>query len=236
LTPELNRQEAKDAFYHIEVEVPFLLAVQDPETTRPYIYKKTPWGSIERVEARTDGTPTALTAPKRKKNVRTGEVEIKTGPCFSFRTVNGDIHLPWGGPFGVLKQGLRRTLDSKNKAKYDTPKLDLMKIYPRIVKIPGPIDSQTKGKNPTVVLTTRHTAKGDVMVNEFFDYIQNKAFDFYMEVDSGCPVNKEKFVELIKGLNTLDTFGASKRGEVKVRSIKIVAPFSDEEIRKLEKA
>lgn len=232
LTGELEKQEAKDAMYHIEAEIPLLLATQDPETVRPYVYKKTGWGSIERVEQRLDGTPTALTAPKRLRKQRTGESEVKTGRCFSFRTQGKDVLVPWGGPFGVLKQGLRRTLEARNKMRYDGLKLDLMRVYPRQVKVEVPIDSQKEGKNPLVVLTTRHTQKGDVMVDEFFDYLEHRKINFYVEVDSGCPVNDEYFVELIKGLNTLDNFGAAKRGSVLIQKIAKVK-LSPAELRKL---
>ena len=232
LTPELEKQEAKDAFYYIEAHIPFLLATQDPETARPYVYKKTGWGSIERVEATHQGTPVALTAPKRRTRRRTGEEEIKTGRCFSFRTKNGEVFLPWGGPFGVLKQGLRRTLEAKNKMKYENPKLDLIRIYPKTVKVPGPIDSQANGKNPLVVLTTRHTNKGDVMVDEFFDFVEHRDVHFYVEVDSECPINDEAFTGLVKSLNTLDNFGAAKRGSVEVKTIKRVK-LSKAELTKL---
>jgi hypothetical protein len=235
LTPELNKKEAKDEFYQIHAEVPFLLAVQDPETVRPYVYKRTGWGSIERVEARTDGTPTTLTAPKKKTKRRTGEEEIKSGRCFSFRTVGTDVLIPWGGPFGVLKQGLRRSLEAKGKLRYDNARLDLIKVYPVNVRVSAPIDSQKPTKNPKVVLTTRHTQSGDVMVDEFFDYLENRKFDFYIEVDSGCPVNEEKLTEMFGSLNTLDNFGASKRGQVKITGIERVN-ISGDALRKLEKA
>ena len=235
LTGELEKQEAKDALYYIEAEIPFLLATQDPETVRPYTYKKTGWGSIERVESHTDGTPTALTAPKRKTRQRTGESEIKQGRCFSFKAEGKNILIPWGGPFGVLKQVLRRTLDAKNKMRYENAKLDLIRIYPRLVKTEFPIDSQKEGKNPQVVLTTRHTQKGDVMVDEFFDYLEHRKVNFYMEIDSGCPINDEKFVEMVKSLNTLDNFGAAKRGSVVINTIKRVK-LSPVELRKIAEA
>lgn len=233
LTGELNKQEEKDAFYHVKGKLGLLLATQDPETVRPYIYKKTGWGSIERVEARTDGTTVSLTAPKRTKKVRTGEEEIKQGRCFSFRVQDGEVLIPWSGPFGVFKQGLRRTLEAKNKMKYDNPKLDLIRSYPRYIRVKAPIDSQTKNKSPLVVLTTRHTAKGDVMVDEFFDYLQDRPIEFYVEVDSGCPINDEKFVEQLKSLNTLDNFGAAKRGSVTISAVQRVK-LDLEEKRKLE--
>src|SRR5438105_12883070 len=104
LTPELNKLELKDRYYYIEAEIPYLLATQDAKTARPYTFKKTGWGSIERVESHTEGTPLDKIAPRRKGKKRIGEEEIKTGRCFSFQINNNQVLLPWGGPFGVLKQ------------------------------------------------------------------------------------------------------------------------------------
>jgi hypothetical protein len=230
LTSELTKLEAKDRYYYIEAEIPYLLATQDPKTTRQYTYKKTGWGSIERVESHTEGagTPSSQTAPRRKGRKRTGEEEIKTGRCFSFRTTeNNEVLLPWGGPFGILKQGLRRTLDAKGKMRYENPKLDLIRIFPKTVKVPAPLNSMIND-TPEAVLTTRHSMGGDVMVDEFFDYIENKPVSFYVEVDSECPINEEKFVGLMKSLTTLDNFGAAKRGQVKIQSIKQVNLSKDE--------
>ena len=102
LTPDMDKLEGLDKYYKIEAHIGKMLAPQDAQTVRPYIYKKTGWGKIERVEARTDGTPTDLTAVRRKKRTRAGEGEVKTGQCWSFAQKNGVVFVPWGGPFGIF--------------------------------------------------------------------------------------------------------------------------------------
>ena len=223
LTDELRKLEAKDRFYQIKGEIEYMLAPQDRLFVRPYTYRKTGWGKIERIEAKEDGTPTDLTAPRRKKKVRTGASEVSTAECWSFETFDGGILLPWGSSWGLFKNALRRTLDAKND-RYTNPKLDNTKVYPKKLFINGPIDSQTEHNNPEVVLEPRHTQKGDVRVDVFFDYIKAKQMNFFIEVDSGSPINDEKFVEIIKSLNTLDNFGPSKRGEIRIDSIMQVKP------------
>lgn len=246
LTPMLEKMEAKDRFYKIEATIVRLLAPQDAETVRQYIYQKTPWGKIERVEARTDGTPTEMTAPRRKKKTREGESEIKTGQCWSFLTQpNGEeakpqVLVPWGGGFGIFKVAWRRTLLAKGD-RYTNPKLDLIQIYPEKLLVDGPIDSLEVGKepeangnnmHPKVVLTNRNVRTGKVMVEEFFDYLLDRKITFYVEVDSGNPINEEKFVEMVKSINTLDSFGPSKRGRLRIDKIEQIK-LSPEEVRDL---
>lgn len=233
LTDELAKLEVKDRFYKIEATLIHLLAPQNPETVRPYVYKKTGWGGIERVESYTDGTPTQTTAPRTRKKGRKGESEVKTGQCWSFghdgkptedKKQNGGKHilLPWGGSWGIFKNAWRRTLDAKAD-KYTNPKLDLIKIYPKTLAIEGKIDSQQDGRMPQVVLTKRNVRGGSsVMVEEFFDYLEDKKANFYIEVDSENPINEEKFVGMIKSLNTLDSFGPSKRGEIRIEKVEYV--------------
>jgi len=116
-----------------------------------------------------------------------------------------------------------RSLEAQKRLKYDAPSLSLIKVYPVWLNVgKAPCESMREGATPEVVLQTRHTANGDVMVEVFFDYIENRRAKFFMEVDSECPINEEKFVALVKTINTLDTIGPSKRGSIKVLSIKQV--------------
>lgn len=233
LNPELRKQEAKDRFYLVAANLRTLLAPQDPETTRLYQYKKTGWGKIVRVEATTDGSPTAETAPRRKRKTRSGEGETKETGCWSFKSDgNGGLLLPWAGSFGLLKSGLRRTLAAKNKLKYDNPGLDLIKVYPKRLQIAGPIDSLQDGSLPEVVLTNRNTQRGTVMVEEFFDYIKNRTAKFILRVDSEATINEEKFIGVLKSISNLDNFGPSKRGEIEIKEVQEVK-LSPEEVENL---
>jgi len=241
LTDMLAKAEAKDRFYEIEVLIERLLAPQ--HYTRPFTYVKGGWGEIKRIESVVDGAPEAQRSPRRKLKGRKGEVEIKTGECWTFKLVNEkgevvsapaswkDVYivLPWGTHFGIWKQSLRRSLDAQKRLKYDAPSLSLMKVYPVWLNVgSAPCESMREGATPEVVLETRHTANGDVMVEVFFDYIENRRAKFFMEVDSECPINEEKFVALVKTINTLDVIGPSKRGSIKVLSVRQVVPTEAE--------
>lgn len=85
-----------------------------------------------------------------------------------------------------------------------------------------------------MVLTTRHTQRGDVMVEEFFDWIANRHIEFYVETDAECSINDHKLEGLFKSLNTLDTFGPSKRGDIRITGLQAIPTMSQEEIHKLE--
>lgn len=236
LTPQLQLLEAKDKLYRVRVKINKILAPQF--VTRPYSYRKKGWGEIERVESHTDGTPTTTRAPRRTKRIRTGESEVKQTDCWTFKIVDKKIHLPWGGPWGLFKGALRRSLDAMNKLKYENVRLDLIRVLPvengekrtkpckcgyeSCIQLEGPADSLQEDNLPQIVLETRHTQRGDVMVETAFDWIANREFEFLTEIDSECPLNEEKFVGLLKSLNTLDNFGPSKRGSLTVTSIQEV--------------
>lgn len=193
LTPELIKLEGKDRFYQIKGSIVKMLAPQDPHFVREYVYRKNGWGKIERVEAKTDGSPTDQTAPRRKLRTRKGEVEIKTASCWSFDANNGTIRLPWAGSFGLFKQAWRRTLEAKGNLEYVNAKLDLMRVYPSILKVKGPIDTLADGQEPAVILTPRNTTRSaSIRVEEFFDCISNRPIDFFVEVDSESPINEER--------------------------------------------
>lgn len=235
LSSEIQKLEAKDKHYRVQATINQLLAPQ--HATRPFEYKKKGWGEIERVEVRTDGTPTGKRAPTIKTTARQGKSEIKRADCWTFKIIDGKIHLPWGGPWGLFKGALRRSLESQNKLRYDNVKLDLVRVYGAegksdevklcacgeythgCLKLDGPVDSMNDGGIPKVVLETRHTSKGDVMVEVFFDYILNRKIEFFIELDSECPLNEEKFVAIAKSINTLDNFGPSKRGSMSIAGI-----------------
>jgi len=233
LTPELVKAEAKDKFYLIQGKIVRLLAPQ--HYTRPFTYKKKGWGSIERVEITQDGTPQDLRAPKKKRRVRTGEEEIKTADCWTFKTEKDTVLLPWGTHFGLLKKSLFRSLEAQRKLRYEAAPLGLMRIYPLWLPAgKAPPESMKNDKIPEVILETRHTQSGDVMVEVFFDYIEDRDFNCLVEVDSEAPVNDEKFVALIKSLNTLDTVGPAKRGQIQIDKVALVE-VSEEDLEKLEK-
>jgi hypothetical protein len=227
LTTELEKAESKDRFYLIEGKVVRLLAPQHYK--RPFTYKKSGWGSIERLETIQDGTPADLRAPKRKRRVRKGEEEIKTGDCWTFKNEKDHIFLPWGTQFGIFKKSLLRSLEAQKKLRYDAAPLGLMKVYPTWLNIGKiPCESMNDKNIPEVILETRHTQSGDVMVEVFFDYIENRDFSCIVEIDSEAPMNEEKFVALVKTLNTLDTIGPSKRGQLSITKITQVEPSIDE--------
>jgi len=235
LSSELAKAEEKDRFYLIEGTILRLLAPQ--HYSRPFTYRKKGWGSIERVETTQDGTPSDLRAPKKKRRVRTGDQEIKIGDCWTFADQLGGIHtgngknvyLPWGTHFGLFKKSLLRSLEAQRKLRYEAAPLGLMKVYPLWLDIgKTPCESMKNDALPEVILETRHTQGGDVMVEVFFDYIENRSFKCLVEVDSEAPVNEEKFVALVKSLNTLDTIGPSKRGEIRIDKISQVKPTEDE--------
>jgi hypothetical protein len=231
LTPELIKAEGKDRFYTIEGVIKRMLAPQDPKLVRPYTYSKDGWGKVTRVESNEDGAPTALRAKRRSTKVRTGESEVKAGPCWAFNVVDGNIMLPWENQFGIFKKSLQRSLEAQNKMKYDTPRLSLMRVYPQWLNVgKAPADSQMPGNSPFVVLETRHTQKGDVMVEVFFDYVVDRPFKTVVEVDSECPLNEEKLVALFKSLNTLDTVGPAKRGHLQINKIDQIKQPSDDEL------
>ena len=238
LTSQLALAESKDKFYQIEGELKRLLAPQNFQ--RPFQYKKGGWGQIERVESTSDGTVEVKRAVRRKARVRRGEVEIKTGDCWTFRTAkNGDektedILVPWATPFGILKKSLLRSLAAQRRLRYDKDPLDLIKVYPLWLNVgKAPCESLNEGRVPERVLETRHTQGGDVMVDVFFDFIEKRPFTSFLEVDSEAPINEERLVALLKTLNTLDCVGASRRGSMRIDHIKEIA-LDEEDFEKLE--
>lgn len=243
LTAQLEKAEAKDRFYVIEATINRLLAPQ--HYTRPFTYKKKGWGEIVRVETTQDGTPTDMRAPRRKRRRRKGEEEIRVGDCWTFKTTDDSklkklfktthILIPWGTNFGLFKSSLRRSLGAQRRLRYDSLPLGLIKVYPLWLDVgEAPIDSTKKDRLPEVILETRHTSKGDVMVEVFFDYIENRKVKFFVEIDSECPLNEEKWVALVKTLNTLDIIGPSKRGSITIEKMSKVK-LTTEETKKLEK-
>jgi hypothetical protein len=233
LTADMKKLAMGDQWYRIR-GVTTILAPQDPRFVRPYTYRKNGWGKIERVEAKTDGSPTQQTAPRRMKRTRSGEGETKIGTCWSFQQEDGPssaVLLPWGGSYGLMKQGIRRSFDAQHKMSYFYPQLDEIKVYPTLLKVKGPIESLEAG--PEVLLVPRNViGRGSIRVEEFFDYVEDRDVEFLMEVDSESPINEEKFVAMLKALNTLDSFGPTKRGKFDVTKIEKVS-LSESEKEKL---
>lgn len=222
LTGELQKAETKDRFYKVTGVIMRLLAPQDVRYVRQVRYEKTGWGKITRFETIEDGTPTATRQPRKGMRSRTGDKEIKEGQCWSFRNENGFLLLPWAGEFGVLKSSLRRSLAAQRKLRYESLPLSLIRAYPTWLLLGDAPCESVKRNLPEIVLETRHTQRGDVMVEAFFDFVENRKIDFIMEVDSECPLNDEKLVGLMKSLNTLDNIGAAKRGRVEIGTIEQV--------------
>lgn len=236
LTENLAKLEAKDKFYAVHGTIVRMLAPQDPKYQRGFTYTKKGWGQIERVESTQDGTPTEKRAPIRRGKTRTGESEVKTGGCWSFNIAkNGLIHkeecvlLPWGTHFGLFKRALFRSLEAQKKLRYESAPLGLIRVYPTWLNVgPAPCESMADKKMPEVILETRHTQRGDVMVEAFFDYVLNRPFECYLEVDSEAPINEEKLVGMLKSLNTLDTIGPAKRGSLEISKVSQVQMEPDD--------
>lgn len=233
-TPELVKAEAKDRFYQITGTIERMLAPQD--ATRPFVYKKKGWGTIERVETTSDGTPEDLRAPKKKRKMRKGEEEIKSADCWTFRLDKDEhIMLPWGTDFGIFKKSLRRSLEAQRKLRYESAPLSLIRVYPAWLDLgKAPAESMRDNNIPERILETRHTQGGDVMVDVFFDYVENRPFTTIIQIDSEAPINEEKFVALIKTLNTLDNVGPSKRGRIRIEKVAALQ-VSPDELEKLRK-
>jgi hypothetical protein len=103
--------------------------------------------------------------------------------------------LPWGSHFGIFKKSLLRSLEAQKKLRYDAAPLALIKVYPLWLDTgKAPCESMQDKRIPEVILETRHTQGGDVMVEAFFDYIENRDFTCYLEVDSEAPINEERLV------------------------------------------
>lgn len=234
LTTELQKAEAKDRYYKISGVLIRLLAPQDPRYVRQVKYEKTGWGKITRFETIEDGTPTATRSPKKSARIRTGDKEIKEGACWSFRKEGDQLLLPWATSFGVFKSSLKRSLNAQRKLRYDAAPLDLMRVYPTWLPL-GKAPSESEKRNlPEIILETRHTQRGDVMVEAFFDFVENRKIDFILEVDSEAPINDEKLVGLLKSLNTLDNIGPSKRGRMQIDSVEQVV-LSETDLESLDK-
>jgi len=233
LTVEIAKLESKDRFYQVNAIIERLLAPQHYK--RPFTYTKKGWGEIVRVEQTVDGTPTDLTAPKRRRKARKGESEVKVGDCWTFKEDKGDLYLPWATGFGLCKSALRRSLEAQRRLRYDSLPLNLMKVYPLWLNVgKAPCESMKEDRLPEIVLETRHTQSGDVRVEAFFDYIENREVQWLMEVDSECPINEEKFVALVKTVNTLDVIGPSKRGSMRILKLVQVEPDA-KELEKMQK-
>jgi hypothetical protein len=233
LTPELVKAEAKDRFYLVEGTIKRMLAYQ--QYSRPIKIVKAGWGSIERVESFQDGSPTDKRAPSKKSKIRTGESETRIDKCWTFKEENGHLFVPIGDNWGLIKSSLRRSLTAQKKVRYDAPPLELMLVYPLWLDVgKAPPESLVDGHGPEKILETRNTPKGRVMVETFWDYIENRPLKFILEVDSECPINEEKLVALLKSLNTLDSPGPSKRGKLKITKIDRVQP-SEKELEKMSK-
>lgn len=235
LTPELEKAEAKDRFYQIEGAIKILLAPQDKRYERSYTYTKKASWSTERVELTQEGTPTDMRAPRRRRRIRKGESQTRGDKCWSFKVGDKHIFVPWGTNFGVFKSSLFRSVRAQKKEKYSAAPLELMRVYPTWLDVgKAPCESMKDGKEPQCILTKRHGGAASTRVEEFFDYIENRSFKCFMEVDSENPINEEKFVALIKTLNTLDTIGPGKRGKFKIEKVARVE-LSVDEIEKMEK-
>jgi hypothetical protein len=239
-TADLAKAETKDKYYMIQGKIKRLLAPQF--YSRPFTYKKKGWGTIERTETQQDGTPTDKRSPRKSTRMRRGEEEIKTADCWTFKVEKSDgklrkddhIFIGWGDHFGLLKSSLRRSLEAQRKLRYEAAPLALIKVYPVWLDLgKAPCESLKEGRIPEVILETRHTQRGDVMVEAFFDFVENREFTCYLEIDSECPLNDEKLVGMVKSLNTLDTIGAAKRGSMQITKIAQIK-LTDEELKKLE--
>jgi len=231
MTAEMQKLALKDTFWSIDLTINRLLAPQDPLYQRPFEYKKKGWGQIERIETTQDGTPTTKRAPKRKRRVRKGESEIKSGDAWSFREVQDHILLPWGSHFGLWKKTLQRSIIAQKRESYNTAPLALIKVYPLWLDVgKAPCESRKGNAIPERVLERRNVrgSKGNVMVEVFFDYVADRRVQFIQRVDGENPINDEKIVALMKTINVLDDIGPSRRGSFRLNNIQKVKPTASE--------
>lgn len=234
LSELLAKAKAKDKYFKIDGKFNKLLSPQNQAYRRPFTYKTDGWGSIERVETNTDGTEKDKRTPTTKGRIRAGVMAIKTTGCWSFRTLNGKLLLPWDSPFGVFKSSLIRSLKAQMQKKYETEPLNLIKVYPSWLEVgDAPCESMKEGMLPQIVMEQRNTQKGKVMVEAFYDYIEDRHFSCIIKVDGESPIDDASLVAMIKTLDTLDNIGASKRGAMTIGKISQVK-LSAEEIELLE--
>jgi hypothetical protein len=234
-TGKMQKLCEKDTWWLLDLTIDKLLAPQDELYKRPFRYVKKGWGKIERIETTQDGTPTIEREPKRKKKIRKGESEIKDGDAWAFREDDGHILLPWGAHWGLWKKTLLRSIIAQRKERYETAPLALVKVYPLWLDCgKTPCESRKDNNVPERVLTKRNVQSGaNTMVDEFFDWIANRHVQFLIRIDGENPINDEKFIALVKTVNTLDDIGPSRRGSMHVNGIKKVK-LSDKEISNLE--
>jgi hypothetical protein len=232
---KLAKLSEKDTWWLVDLTIDKLLAPQDPLYTRPFQYVKKGWGTIERVEEWGDGTPTVAREPKRKRKIRKGESEVKTGDAWSFREEDGRILLPWGTHWGLFKKTLMRSIIAQRKERYETAPLALIKVYPMWLDVgKAPCESRKDKNVPERVLEKRNVSgQSNTMVETFFDWISNRRVQFLMKIDGENPINDEKVIGLLKTVNTLDDIGPARRGSMHINGIKKVK-LSEEEIRGLE--
>jgi len=231
----LAKLSEKDMWWLVDLTIDKLLAPQDPLYTRPFQYIKKGWGMIERIETTQDGTPTTTREPKRKKRVRKGESEVKTGDTWSFREEDGKVLLPWGTHWGLFKKTLMRSIIAQKKERYETAPLALIKVYPLWLDIgKAPCESRKDKNVPERVLQKRNVyGQSNTMVETFFDWVANRRVQFLMKIDGENPINDEKVTGLLKTINTLDDIGPARRGSMHINGIKKVK-LEEKEIRDLE--
>jgi len=232
---KLAKLSEKDTFWLIDLTIDKLLAPQDVLYTRPFQYVKKGWGMIARVETTQDGTPTIDREPKRKKSIRKGESEVKSGDAWSFREENGKIMLPWATQWGLWKKTLTRSIIAQRKERYETAPLALIKVYPAWLDVgKAPCESRKDKNVPERVLEKRNVrGQANTMVETFFDWIQNRRVQFLTRIDGENPINDEKFLALVKTINNLDDIGPARRGSIHINGIKKVK-LSEKEIKDLE--
>ncbi len=102
---------------------------------------------------------------------------------------NGYLTIRWGDPYGGFNRLLKDTAKALRKTEHEMASLSLIRAFPPVLKV-GPAPADTKET------LTREAGEPP----EHFEVIRNRPVEFFVKINSRCPVTEDEFLRLLHAM------------------------------------
>lgn len=230
---EFKPQPRTDYFVAFPLKVQLLYARQDVENTQHHTMDEIMTWAKERGVYRNVVNLTGVDSVKPPKMTRRTKKAIRarlTIPMHTFKRENGNVIIPVGGHFGILKQAIHRIGQAMKGNYYRPQQWDLIRPFAvdgtEDYKIPLPKEYQL---GVDVKLGKINRSGQDAAFVPFaWEKLVNVIIPVICRVNRLSPLPPEEVVDMLHGLNDIP-FGPNKHGYASLidEEVKAFATFAD---------
>lgn len=215
----MSSSSNSDYYVAVPLNVAVLYARQDTENTEHHTLDEiTTWTKEKNIHRDViDPTGLKLKTPSVKRGGRKSTKQKMTVPLHTFKRDNGNVIIPIGGHYGLLKQAVHRIGKAKKGNYYRAEQWDL--IYPfsldhtEDAKIKLDKDDQLSVE---VMLGKINRSGQDAAYVQFaWQKITDVMVPVILEINRICPIPIEEIRDTLHGLVTIP-FGPNKHGKARL--------------------